>query len=169
LPWRIAACRWPLVGSWAVRRLNLFARAALSMAMARRRLSPEARAGLLAPYDRWENRVAIDAFVQDIPMTSDHPTYEVLTKLEQGLGDFSQVPVDLIWGMKDWCFRPECLRRLQAAMPHARTHELADVGHYVMEDAPEETLGLFQAYLDRHFSGWSDHGAARSSAADGVA
>ena len=40
--------------------------------------------------------------------------------------------------MKDWCFRPECLRKFQALWPQAAVHELADVGHYVMEEAPEQ-------------------------------
>lgn len=160
LPRRIAACRWPVVGSWAVRHGNLFARAAVFMAMAKRRLNREARDGLLAPYDSWKHRVAIDAFVQDIPMCKSHPTYEVLARLERDLSDFADVPVELIWGMKDWCFRPECLRQLQAALPHARTHELAEVGHYVMEDAPEETLQILETYFKRNFPGWSGSDAA---------
>jgi haloalkane dehalogenase len=42
--------------------------------------------------------------------------------------------------MRDWCFRRECLTRLQQAFPDARTVELADAGHYVLEDAPDEVL-----------------------------
>ena len=53
----------------------------------------------------------------------------------------------LIWGMKDWCFRPECLRRFQAAWPASTAVEIADAGHYVIEDAAEETLDAIGQFL----------------------
>ncbi|TWT81945.1 Haloalkane dehalogenase [Planctomycetes bacterium CA13] len=147
MPWRIAACRWPIVGTPAVRGLNAFARAAISMAMSRNRLSKEAAEGLLAPYDNWENRVAIDAFVRDIPTSKHHPTYETLHRLETQLPSLADVPSLLVWGMKDWCFRPECLRRFEQAWPTAKTVEIADAGHYVIEDAPDETLDAISEFL----------------------
>ena len=51
---RIAACRIPVLGELAVRGLNAFARAATTMATARG-LSPEVRAGYLAPYGSWHD------------------------------------------------------------------------------------------------------------------
>ncbi len=147
LPWRIAACRWPGIGTVAVRGLNLFARAAVRMAMARNRMSPAVAQSLLAPYDSWANRVAIDAFVRDIPMSPRHPTHAVLRELEQALPSLASFPALLVWGMQDWCFRPECLRRFQRVWPEARTVELADAGHYVMEDAPEEAMAALERFL----------------------
>lgn len=149
IPLRIAACRWPVVGTLAVRGLNAFARAAITMATARyRRLPEKAAAGLLAPYDSWEHRVAIDRFVRDIPMQESHPTYKVLEKLERDLEFFRQLPVLLVWGMRDWCFRPECLHRFQTIWPQAETLELQDVGHYVMEDAPQEAIAAIRNFVD---------------------
>lgn len=147
IPWRIAACRTPLLGTLAVRGVNLFARAAVPMAMSRSRLSAAARGGLLAPYDSWKNRVAIDRFVRDIPFTSRHATAPLLAQLEQRLSIFNDRPVLLVWGMRDWCFRPECLERFQQIWPHARTVTLDDVGHYVAEDAPQETLSAVESFL----------------------
>ncbi|MBB3204647.1 haloalkane dehalogenase [Rhodopirellula rubra] len=149
MPRRIAACRWPIVGTPAVRGLNMFARAAITMAMSRTKLSADAARGLLAPYNSWANRVAIDRFVRDIPLTPDHPTLATLQQLEADLPDFSNVPIQLIWGMKDWCFRPECLRRFQQVWPHAAVKELATTGHYVIEDSPEETLETMEAFLSQ--------------------
>ncbi|MFG0288614.1 MAG: alpha/beta fold hydrolase [Rhodopirellula sp. JB044] len=149
MPRRIAACRWPIVGTPAVRGLNLFARAAITMAMSRTRLSDDAAAGLLAPYNSWQNRVAIDRFVRDIPLSPEHPTMATLRKLESDLPDFSNVPVQLIWGMQDWCFRPECLRRFEQVWPHASVKELATTGHYVIEDNPEETLETMETFLSQ--------------------
>ncbi len=147
MPWRISACRWPIVGTPAVRGLNLFAKAAITMAMSRTTLSNDAKEGLLAPYNNWENRVAIDRFVRDIPTRRSHPTYQTLADLEAGLKDFADLPIQLIWGMKDWCFRPECLRRFEQAWPHAKTLELPTTGHYVLEDSPKETLAAIEAFL----------------------
>ncbi|WP_146598739.1 alpha/beta fold hydrolase [Novipirellula aureliae] len=147
IPWRISACRWPWVGTAAVRGLNAFAKAAVTMAMSRQKLSPQAAAGLLAPYDNWKNRVAIDAFVRDIPKRKSHPTYETLAKLEADLPSLADIPSLLVWGMKDWCFRPECLRRFETAWPAAKTVEIADAGHYVIEDAPEQTLSVIESFL----------------------
>ncbi|MFK8114341.1 MAG: alpha/beta fold hydrolase, partial [Rubripirellula sp.] len=156
LPLRIAACRWPLFGPIAVRGFNAFARAAVTMAMSRTRMDPTVASGLLAPYDNWANRVAINAFVKDIPMVSSHPTYQTLADLESNLPSLASLPSLLVWGMQDWCFREECLRRFQQAWPNARSLEIADVGHYVIEDAPQETLDAIDAFLSRSDSGEVD-------------
>jgi haloalkane dehalogenase len=147
IPYRIAACRIPLLGTAAIRGLNLFARAAVRMAVSRSRLEAPAAHGLLAPYDSWRNRVAIDAFVRDIPMTKRHPTYAALRQLESDLTELVDLPQLLVWGMRDWCFRPECLRRFQSIWPQATAVEIDDAGHYVLEDAPEETLAAMEAFL----------------------
>jgi len=147
VPWRIAACRIPLLGTAAVRGLNGFAKAAVTMAMARNKMRSDVASALLAPYDNWANRVAIDAFVRDIPMSQRHPTYQTLTSLESALPSLADLPSCLIWGMKDWCFRPDCLHRFQAAWPDATTVEIADAGHYVIEDAPEETVDAIARFV----------------------
>ncbi len=147
VPLRIAACRLPLLGTVAIRGANLFARAAVTMAMNRQTMDPRVAAGLLQPYDNWSHRVAIDAFVKDIPLSRRHPTYRTLESLEKQLPGLADLPSLLVWGMKDWCFRPECLRRFQASWPSARVVEIADAGHYVIEDAAEETLAAIDSFL----------------------
>jgi haloalkane dehalogenase len=148
VPARIAVCRTPVVGRIALRGPNLFARAALSMAVEKpERMTPEVQAGFLAPYDNWANRVAIWRFVRDIPLTKSHPTYGTLAELERQLPTLAHLPIALIWGMRDWCFRPECLRRFQAVFPDADTHELADCGHYVIEDAHERIVPIVRKFL----------------------
>lgn len=151
IPWRIAACRIPLIGSWAVRYGNAFARAAIYMAIDRLpKLSQNARDGLLAPYDSVSHRIAIDRFVQDIPMSKTHPTWRVLSELESKLPRLSELPIRFVWGMKDWCFRPECMERMNLAWPSATRRELNDVGHYVMEEAANEVLEELQKMVETH-------------------
>lgn len=148
IPWRIRACRVPWLGSWGVRRWNLFARAALRMAVAHpARMTADVRAGLLAPYDTWEHRVAIDRFVRDIPASPRHPTWETLARIERGLPQLAARPCLLVWGMRDWCFRPVCLERLRRSLPYAEVHRLAHASHYVVEDAHEEIVPILERFL----------------------
>jgi len=147
MPKRIGVLRAPLLGSFAIRALNAFAGPAVTMAMAKHRLAPDVAAGLLYPYRSWQDRVAVDSFVRDIPMSPSHPTYAVLEKLERDLALLSHLPKQLIWGMKDWCFRPECLERFIHHWPDAHVERLNDIGHYVIEDAPEETINVMRQFL----------------------
>jgi cis-3-alkyl-4-acyloxetan-2-one decarboxylase len=149
VPWRIAACRLPGIGEWSIRRLNLFARAALTMTLHRLpRLERPVAAGLIAPYKDWNSRIAIARFVQDIPRRKSHPTWQLLERIEQGVALFADRRVRLVWGMRDWCFRPECLTRLERMFPQAQTVRLEDVGHYVMEEAADEVISELQGLLD---------------------
>ncbi len=148
---RIRMCRFPLAGEWAMRRLNLFARAALWMATEKpQRLTPEVCAGLLAPYDTPAHRVAIARFVQDIPLSPRHPTWQVLERIERELPQLADRPAVLIWGLRDWCFTPECLRRMQVLLPQAERVELTKAGHYVVEDAWEHILPPLRQLVAPH-------------------
>lgn len=151
MPWRIRICRTPLVGRLAVQGCNAFARAALRLALAHpERLTADVRAGLLAPYDRWPNRIAIHRFLLDIPLTPDHPSYQTLVELEQGLARLRQHPVLLVWGMRDWCFTPRFLERFIEFFPDAEVHRLADAGHYVVEEAHDEIVRRVETFLADH-------------------
>jgi haloalkane dehalogenase len=149
IPLRILVCRTPVVGRIAMRGLNLFSRAALRMAVEKpERMTAAVRAGLLAPYDSWANRVAVDSFVRDIPLTPRHPTWQTLVDIEAGLPKLAHLPVQLIWGMRDWCFTPECLHRFEQAFPNADVHRFDDAGHYVVEDAHERIVPLVDRFLE---------------------
>lgn len=149
IPWRIRCLRTPIVGRWAVQGLNLFARGALRMTTVRKRpLPPQVRAGYLAPYDSWDHRGAIYEFVADIPHRPGHPTYRALADIEAGLGRLADRPCQLIWGMRDWCFRPDCLDRLVESFPNARVQRIEQAGHWVVEDAPEQVTTTVECFLE---------------------
>jgi haloalkane dehalogenase len=93
--------------------------------------------------------VGIDRFVKDIPFSSQHKTWQTLADIEAGLPSLAGRPIQLIWGMKDWCFRPECLDRFVKHWPQAEVHRLADCGHYVVEDAHEQIVSLVREFLER--------------------
>ena len=151
MPRRIAACRLPILGPLGVRGLNLFARAALTMAVRRHeRMTPAVRAGFLAPYDNWRNRQAILRFVQDIPMSPAHPSYGTLLLIEERLALFRKSPMLLVWGMRDWCFQPVFLEEFVTRFPQAEVLRLPEAGHYVFEDAHEEIILRVREFLTAH-------------------
>ena len=151
IPFRIRVCRWPLVGKLGVQGLNMFARAATFMATEQKGGLPKnVAAGLLAPYDNWNNRVAIYNFVKDIPLSKSHRTWAVLDTIESRLGELADWPIMMAWGMKDWCFRPECLDRFNGHWPNAEVHKIADAGHYVIEDAAEFVQQKVEDFLGRN-------------------
>jgi len=148
IPWRIRVCRLPVVGQWAVQRHNLFARAAQWMALHNRQLvTSQALAGLIAPYDSWQHRVAIHRFVMDIPASPRHRTWQQLLQLEQQLPSLSDRPALCVWGMRDWCFRPDCLQKLIDIFPRARVHRLPQAGHWVTEEAPDRVRLIMNTFL----------------------
>jgi cis-3-alkyl-4-acyloxetan-2-one decarboxylase len=148
MPWRIRICRTPILGKIAVQGFNAFAKAALWMAVSKHeRMTSAVRQGLLAPYDSWANRQAIYRFIEDIPMSEAHPTYETLLEIETRLALFKTLPWMFIWGMRDWCFKPKFLERFLDFFPKADVHRLPDAGHYVIEDAYEEIIPLVDQFL----------------------
>jgi haloalkane dehalogenase len=147
LPGRIAICKAPGVGPFLVRAFNGFAWPATWMAMSRRALTAAEKRAYLAPYDSWANRVAVSAFVQDIPMSPAHPTWSTLAAVEQGLAQFRDRPALVVWGGRDFCFNDHFLARWRELLPQAAVHRIADAGHYVLEDAREEAVPLITTFL----------------------
>jgi haloalkane dehalogenase len=143
IPWRIRLCRWPFIGSLLVRGLNGFAGPAVFMAVTRR-LRPDVARAYLAPYDSWQNRVAVYGFVRDIPLTTAHPSYATLQKVEEGLQALAarDVPVCICWGGMDFCFNDHFYEEWRRRFPRAECHYFKDAGHYVLEDALSEIKPL---------------------------
>lgn len=151
VPFRIRICRTPFLGTFALRGMNLFARAAITMAVEHPEvMTPAVRSGLLAPYDSWANRIGVNSFVQDIPLTKRHPTWQTLADIEDRLPTLADRPIKLIWGMKDWCFDPSCLEKFEAIFPAADVSRIEDAGHYVIEDASARIIPLVREFVEPH-------------------
>jgi len=70
-----------------------------------------------------------------------------LKHIEESLPMFREYPVCLIWGMLDWCFSPEYLKRFLQFFPEADVHRLEKAHHLVLEDAPEEVAAALESFL----------------------
>lgn len=152
IPLRIAMCRIPWLGTLGVRGLNLFSRAAMRMAT-ERPLPAAVKCGYLWPYRNWSDRIAVDRFVKDIPLSSSHPSCARLLEVEMGLARFVEHPMLLLWGMRDWCFTPQFLREFRERFPAAQVKEIADAGHFVFEDAAERVVTSIRHFMEASTEG----------------
>ncbi len=149
IPKRIRFCRIPLIGKATVRGINGFSRGALYFATSQRsRFKSGVQAGYLAPYDSWQNRIAVHEFVKDIPLEENHPTRKTAVEIEAGLEQFQKHPMLILWGADDFCFTvKEFLADFQERFPRADIHILDQAGHYVVEDAYERILPQMTRFL----------------------
>lgn len=151
IPWSINLCRHPVIGPIAIQRFNAFSRAALIRASkVPGRVSGKVGAGYLAPYDSPENRIAQLRFVQDIPMTPEVPSYPLVQQIESGLDRFNNLPILIVWGLKDFCFTEKFLDRWKEIFPGAEVQVFKKAGHYVVEDAYEEIIPNLIRFLKQH-------------------
>ena len=148
IPLRIRICRWPFIGPFIVRAFNAFAWPATFMAVSKP-MAKEIAAAYVAPYNSWKNRIAIAAFVQDIPLETEHVSYEELTTTENGLATLrdAKIPMLILWGGKDFCFNRVFYDEWRSRFPNAEHHYFSDSGHYILEDEPAETGKRIAAFL----------------------
>jgi len=132
----------------AVQGFNLFARGAL-FKNSYRGLSKDVKAGLIAPYNCWQNRIATLKFVQDIHLTQNNPSYGLVKKLDQTLEIFSNYPMLICWGEHDFVFDMDYLAEWQRRFPDAEVHRFPDAGHYVLEDVPDKITPLVDRFLNQ--------------------
>ncbi|MEL7367541.1 MAG: alpha/beta fold hydrolase [Myxococcota bacterium] len=148
MPWQIGLCRIPGFGALAIRGFNAFVRGALATcAVHADRLTPAVRAGYLAPYDTWANRVANLRFVEDIPMSPSHSGYRLLETIGEDLKRFVQHPTLIVWGARDYVFNDHFFNEWRRRLPAAQTHYIPDAGHFVVEDAHERILPLIERFM----------------------
>ena len=101
-----------------------------------------------APYPTPESRLALLCWSRDIPVQETDVSYAEMKQIEQGLSQFSRIPILLVWGMKDPVLSVSVLHRWQQLYPHAITHEIEDASHFLQEDAPERIVQWIEAFLE---------------------
>ncbi len=149
IPFRIQICKWPFIGKLLVRGCNAFAWPATFMAVVRP-LQKDVASAYLAPYDSWKNRVAIAAFVEDIPLNESHVSYSTLENVEQGLATLrdNAIPILILWGGKDFCFDKVFYDEWLTRFPQAEHYYFEDGGHYILEDKLREVSPLLTRFFN---------------------
>lgn len=147
IPFRIALVKLPVIGEAIIRGLNGFAGPAAIMSV-RKPLPPAVKQGLLWPYRNWMDRVAVWNFVKDIPLRKSHASYAELAKVEDGLRSLLDVPVQILWGGRDFCFNRHFYQRWLEIFPTAERKLFEDCGHYILEDGGDAVLKEIAQFLD---------------------
>ncbi len=148
MPLRIRLCRWPVIGSFLIRRLNLFSLGAVRMTTLKP-LAREVARGFVMPYNSWANRIGVDAFIRDIPLEAGTPTRAAFARIENSVREaLAGKPMLIQWGMADFCFTPFFLGLWRQSFPGAEVDELP-AGHYLLEDAGDGILARVRAFLER--------------------
>lgn len=148
MPWRIALCRLPGFGPFAIRGLNAFLWGLLRFGVKKpERINQAIRAAYLAPYFSWQNRIALWRFVEDIPMRETDRSYATLLQIEADLSTLTQLPMLLVWGAGDFVFTRDFFAEWCRRFPEAEAVCFEDAGHLVVEDAHEKIIPLMRAHL----------------------
>ena len=148
LPLRLRLARnFRLFAIPAILGLNLFVLSALFMAPFKK-LAPDVKYGLRAPYNCPKNRIATLKFVQDIPLTENHVSYGLVKSVDENLHKLSHIPMLICWGEHDFVFDADYLAKWQLRFPDAKTHTFSDAGHYLLEDVPDKILNRIKNFLD---------------------
>ncbi len=107
------------------------------------------RAALLAQISARPAKVPAEMALRELRSFAATPSFDALTRdladgpVQEGT-DKTRAPVTIVWGRKDRLLLPRQADRAVAAFPQARLHWIADAGHYIPWDAPDETLRLIR-------------------------
>ncbi len=146
LPWQIAIVRQLRGSAFLSRGLNAFLRGAL-LTCTTTGLSARERAGYLAPYGSYADRVAIHRFVKDIPLGPEDPSWAIVDEVSRNLDRLKDLPVLIGWGRQDFVFDDAFLAEWKRRLPDARYVEFPHAGHWVHEDAGDALLDEIETFL----------------------
>ena len=107
--------------------------------MAQRDLDPMMMEAYRAPFPDYWSRVGALAFQRDIPLTERDRSAALMSTIHERLPELD-VPVTLVWGMRDRVFQPVFLDQWRELFPAAKVVELSDAAHFVPEDRPDAVI-----------------------------
>jgi haloalkane dehalogenase len=107
--------------------------------MANRDTDPVMMDAYRAPHPNYWSRIGMLAFQRDIPLTERDRSARLMRLIHERLLELD-LPVTLVWGMRDPVFQPVFLDQWREIFPHARVVELDDAAHFVPEDRPDALI-----------------------------
>jgi haloalkane dehalogenase len=130
------------IGRFGVSRFNLFVNALMPASMRRGRLPDYVMHAYRAPFSDPARRTGTHVFPASILRSTDF-----LAGIAARLGEIDDRRVLFLWPDRDFAFRKAELERWRSVFPHARVEVLGDCGHYLWEEAPDETASAIQKWL----------------------
>ncbi len=114
--------------------------------MGRRDVDPVMMDAYRAPFPDYWSRAGTLAFQREIPLTERDRSAPLMASIHDRLPALD-VPVLLVWGMRDPVFQPVFLEQWQELFPEARTVELGGASHFLVEDDPDGVTGAIGSFL----------------------
>lgn len=114
--------------------------------MARRDTDPVMMDAYRAPFPDYWSRAGMLAFQRDIPLTERDRSAPLMASIHERLTSLD-VPVLLVWGMRDPVFQPVFLEQWLELYPQAETAKLAGASHFVVEDDPDAVTEAIERFL----------------------
>jgi cis-3-alkyl-4-acyloxetan-2-one decarboxylase len=139
-------------GGLLIRYGNAFVRGTLRWGSVLKPMPAPVRAMYLAPCNTPAKRVAIQRFVQDIPLKKHDAAYDAAKYIDTNLHRLKNTPKLIVWGKRDFIFDDAFLDEWRRRFPDAQVEVIENAGHLVLEDAPDTACDL----IDRFFSDAGD-------------
>jgi len=114
---------------------NLFVES-MPGAMAHRDIDPQMMDAYRAPFPDFWSRAGQLAFHREIPLTERDRSAPLMGEIHEAL-ERLDLPVTLVWGMRDPVFQPVFLDQWVELFPDAEVVRITDASHFVIEDRPD--------------------------------
>jgi pimeloyl-ACP methyl ester carboxylesterase len=114
--------------------------------MTRRDPDPVMMDAYRAPFPDYWSRAGALAFQREIPLTERDASAPLMASINARLPELD-VPMLLVWGMRDPVFQPVFLDQWRQLFPNAQTVELEDASHFLVEDRPDAVVDALTAFL----------------------
>jgi haloalkane dehalogenase len=128
-------------GGLLVKRADIFTNVFMRGGIKRKKLSLDERFMYQRPHPTPESRVPVHVMPREILAARD-----LLTEVEDGLGQVADKPALIVWGDKDQAFRRPQRLRWERTFPNHRTEILHGASHYIQEDAPDEIVAAIKEW-----------------------
>jgi haloalkane dehalogenase len=113
--------------------------------MARRDPDPLMMEAYRAPFPDYWSRIGTLAFVRDVPLTENDVSAPLMGHIHDSLSSL-ELPLQLVWGMRDRVFVPAFIQEWLALFPGSPVQEL-DASHYLVEDRPDEVAEAIDRFV----------------------
>jgi haloalkane dehalogenase len=113
--------------------------------MAKRDIDPVMMEAYRAPFPDYWSRAGMLAFQREIPLTERDRSARLMGSIHERLQEL-EVPVLLVWGLRDPVFQPVFLDQWRELFPAAQTVELEDAAHFLVEDRPDAVTEAISSF-----------------------
>jgi cis-3-alkyl-4-acyloxetan-2-one decarboxylase len=100
-----------------------------------------------APHPDYWSRLGTLAFIRDVPLTENDVSAALMGHINESLPGID-LPLHIVWGMRDRVFVPAFIDQWQALFPGSRCTEL-DAAHYLVEDRPDEVAEAIDKFVSK--------------------